>query len=73
VVVLGAAPGPAPEGIDWVIAPDDPAAYAHRLYALLRELDAAGYDRIVLQRPPMEPAWQGVNDRIGRAAAAFER
>jgi L-threonylcarbamoyladenylate synthase len=73
VVVLGAAPGPAPEGIDWVIAPDDPAAYAHRLYALLRELDAAGYDRIVLQRPPMEPAWQAVNDRIGRAAAAFER
>lgn len=72
VVVLGAAPGPAPEGVDWVIAPDDPAAYAHRLYALLRELDAAGYDRIVLQRPPVEPAWQGVNDRIRRAAAAFE-
>jgi L-threonylcarbamoyladenylate synthase len=72
VVVLGAAPGPAPEGVDWVIAPDDPVAYAHRLYAVLRELDAAGYDRIVLQRPPEEPAWQGVNDRIGRAAAAFE-
>lgn len=72
VVVLGAAPGPAPEGVDWVVVPDDPAAYAHRLYALLRELDAAGYDRIVLQRPPKEPAWQGVNDRIGRAAAAFE-
>jgi L-threonylcarbamoyladenylate synthase len=71
VVVLGAAPGPAPEGVDWVVMPDDPAAYAHRLYALLRDLDAAGYDRIVLQRPPADPAWQGVNDRIGRAAAAF--
>ncbi|CAM5212264.1 Threonylcarbamoyl-AMP synthase OS=Castellaniella defragrans OX=75697 GN=HNR28_001298 PE=3 SV=1 [Castellaniella defragrans] len=71
VVVLGAAPGPAPEGVDWVVAPADPAAYAHRLYALLRELDAAGYGRIVLQRPA-DPAWQGVDNRIGRAAAAFE-
>ncbi len=71
VVVLDTPPGPAPEGVDWVVVRDDPAHYARRLYALLRELDAAGYDRIVLQRPPEEPAWQGVNDRIGRAAAAF--
>jgi len=41
------------------------------LYALLRDLDEAGYDRILLQRPPVGPAWQGVNDRITRAAAAF--
>lgn len=70
-VVLDAVPGPSPRGVDWVVAPADPVAYARRLYALLRELDAAGYDRILLQRPPSEPAWQGVNDRIGRAAAAF--
>ncbi|WP_323012466.1 L-threonylcarbamoyladenylate synthase [Castellaniella sp.] len=70
-VVLGAAPGMAPAGLDWVVLPDDPVAYAHRLYALLRDLDAAGYDRIVLQRPPVDPVWQGVNDRIARAAAAF--
>lgn len=70
-VVLGAAPGLAPAGLDWVVLPDDPLAYARRLYALLRDLDAVGYDRIVLQRPPADPAWQGVNDRIARAAAAF--
>ncbi|MGB6009058.1 L-threonylcarbamoyladenylate synthase [Castellaniella sp.] len=71
VVVLDAPPGPAPEGVDWVVVRADPAHYARRLYALLRELDAAGYDLIVLQRPPAEPAWQGIDDRISRAAAAF--
>jgi L-threonylcarbamoyladenylate synthase len=54
------------------VLPADPAAYARRLYALLRDLDEAGYDRILLQRPPAGPAWQGVNDRITRAAAAFD-
>jgi L-threonylcarbamoyladenylate synthase len=71
VVVLGSAPGPAPAGVEWVVMPEDPAAYARRLYALLRELDGADFARIVLQRPPADPAWQGVNDRITRAAAAF--
>lgn len=70
-VVLDAPPGPSLQGVDWVIVRADPTHYARRLYALLRELDAAGYDRIVLQRPPDDAAWQGVNDRIGRAAAAF--
>jgi len=71
-VVLGSPPGPAPAGVEWVTAPDDPVAYARRLYALLRELDAAGHALIVLERPPRDAAWQGVADRIGRAAAAFE-
>ncbi|WP_269497348.1 L-threonylcarbamoyladenylate synthase [Castellaniella sp. S9] len=71
-VVLGEAPGTAPAGVDWVVMPADPVAYARRLYAVLRDLDAAGHALIVLQRPPADAAWQGVNDRIGRAAAAFE-
>ena len=71
VVVLDAAPYAAPPGIDWIVLPADPVVYAHRLYALLRDLDEAGYDRILLQRPPAGPDWQGVNDRITRAAAAF--
>lgn len=58
--------------IRWHICPSDPAAYATRLYAMLRELDDGSYDRIVLERPPATPAWQAVNDRLGRAAAAFE-
>lgn len=50
----------------------DPAQYASELYALLRELDAEGHDHIILERPPRTRAWQAVNDRLGRAAAAFE-
>jgi L-threonylcarbamoyladenylate synthase len=58
--------------VDWVAVPADPRGYARDLYALLRRLDVRGYDGIVLERPPAEPAWQAVNDRIGRAAATFQ-
>lgn len=50
----------------------DPVEYARHLYALLRELDDQGCDRIVLEKPPATAEWQAVNDRLGRAAAAFE-
>jgi L-threonylcarbamoyladenylate synthase len=43
-------------------------AYAHRLYASLRELDAAGAQLIVVETPPADEAWQGINDRLRRAA-----
>lgn len=49
----------------------DPAVYARELYALLRRLDEQGYDRILMEQPPRTATWQAVNDRIGRAAAAF--
>jgi len=52
--------------------PAEPARYAQALYATLRELDHQGYDRILVQAPPRTPEWDAVNDRIGRAAAAFE-
>lgn len=58
--------------VSWHLCASDRAEYAYRLYALLRELDSQGYDRIVMERPPVTPAWQAVNDRLGRAAAAFE-
>jgi len=57
--------------VRWQPLPADPARYAHALYALLRELDGQGYARILVQAPPADPAWDAVNDRIGRAAAAF--
>ncbi|MCS6765565.1 MAG: threonylcarbamoyl-AMP synthase [Candidatus Protistobacter heckmanni] len=50
----------------------DPAGYAHALYATLREMDALGLERILVERPPADAGWDGVNDRLGRAAAAFE-
>ncbi|MET3135726.1 L-threonylcarbamoyladenylate synthase [Undibacterium sp. GrIS 1.2] len=46
----------------------DPSAYAHDLYAGLRELDAAHADVILVEMLPDETAWQGVNDRLRRAA-----
>jgi L-threonylcarbamoyladenylate synthase len=43
---------------------------AHELFAALRELDADGVDLIWVEEPPAEPAWDGVRDRLQRAAAA---
>ena len=42
--------------------------YAHALYASLRELDAAGCDVLLVERPPAGAAWDGINDRLRRAA-----
>src|SRR5690606_5195557 len=59
-------------GVDWLECSSNPDIYARDLYALLRRLDGQGYDRILMQQPPSTAAWQAVNDRIGRAAAAFD-
>jgi L-threonylcarbamoyladenylate synthase len=40
------------------------------LFAVLRALDALGVSAIWIERPPAEPAWDGVDDRLRRAAAA---
>jgi L-threonylcarbamoyladenylate synthase len=49
--------------------PADAAAVAHELFAVLREFDAAGVAAIWVERPPADPAWDGVRDRLQRAAA----
>ena len=49
--------------------PDDAPRAAHELFAVLRELDATGVSLIWVETPPAEPAWDGVNDRLQRAAA----
>jgi L-threonylcarbamoyladenylate synthase len=36
----------------------------------LREFDAAGVAAIWVERPPPGSEWDGVRDRLGRAAAA---
>ena len=51
------------------VMPADPDRAAHELFATLRELDAEGPDLIWVEEPPLEPAWDGVRDRLGRAAA----
>ena len=43
---------------------------ARELYAALRELDADGVQLIWVEQPPADPAWDGVRDRLQRAAAS---
>ena len=50
--------------------PDNPVAAAHELFAVLRELDGTGATLIWVETPPDAPAWEGVRDRLQRAAAA---
>ena len=50
----------------------EPSAFARKLYAALRELDAAGCQAILIEAPPAEPAWAAVNDRLRRASGAVE-
>jgi L-threonylcarbamoyladenylate synthase len=49
--------------------PDDPEAVAHELFAVLRDFDAQGAQLIWVEQPPDEAVWEGVNDRLRRAAA----
>lgn len=48
--------------------PADAGGYAARLYATLHELDAEGYERILVERVPDEQEWAGVRDRLMRAS-----
>jgi len=50
--------------------PDDAAATAQQLFAVLREFDARGVRLIWVETPPAGTAWDGVRDRLQRAAAA---
>lgn len=68
VAVLARSAAPALKNCIWHIMPDDPAAYAHDLYARLRELDALQADRLLVEAPPREAAWLAVCDRLARAA-----
>ncbi|WP_133647556.1 L-threonylcarbamoyladenylate synthase [Paraburkholderia flava] len=60
------------DGVHFVAAPEDPHAYARELYGLLRALDRANVARILIEKLPDTIEWIAVNDRLGRAAAAFE-
>jgi L-threonylcarbamoyladenylate synthase len=55
-------------GLHWLSAPSDAAGYAHDLYANLRTLDSAGCSAILVEQPPLEPAWAAIQDRLMRAA-----
>ena len=50
--------------------PAEAEAAAHELFSALRELDAEGVHLIWVEEPPPSPEWDGVRDRLRRAAAA---
>jgi L-threonylcarbamoyladenylate synthase len=50
----------------------DPVLYAQKLYATLRAVDASGVSAVVWEAVPQTPQWDGVRDRLERAAAAFD-
>ncbi|HET9645652.1 MAG TPA: Sua5 family C-terminal domain-containing protein, partial [Burkholderiaceae bacterium] len=50
--------------------PADAALAAQELFSVLRDLDALGVQRILVEQPPDTPEWEGVRDRLQRAAAA---
>lgn len=49
--------------------PDDALATAQQLFAVLRDFDAKGVKLIWIETPPPDEPWDGVRDRLGRAAA----
>ncbi len=57
-------------GVAFHAMPAQAAAAAHELFAVLRAVDAGGASAIWVEAPPPGPEWDGVRDRLTRAAAA---
>jgi len=51
-----------------IILPSSPLASARILYSVLHRLDDEGCDLILVERPPSEPPWAAIQDRLERAA-----
>jgi L-threonylcarbamoyladenylate synthase len=70
VVAYGADAIAAAEAADAAVTamPGDVVEYGRRLYAMLRRVDAAGHDLILVEAPPAAPEWLAVRDRLMRAA-----
>lgn len=57
-------------GIVFRAMPEQAADAARELFSVLRDFDAGGVRLIWVETPPPEPAWEGVRDRLQRAAAS---
>lgn len=69
VVVMTHSGLDAPIGGAAIRMPSDPAGYAAKLYAALREADALGPALIAIERPPAAgPVWEAIADRLARAS-----
>jgi L-threonylcarbamoyladenylate synthase len=69
IAVYARTPLRAGRGVALRRMPADAPRAAHELFAVLRELDATGVSLIWVEPPPDDPAWDGVRDRLQRAAA----
>jgi L-threonylcarbamoyladenylate synthase len=69
VVVLARTEIHEPSLIVWPM-PETAPEYARLLYGMLHRADAEGFDTVVVEDVPPGPAWDGVRDRLRRAAAA---
>ena len=70
VVVYARTPLRAGRGVRLQAMPEVAADAARELFATLRALDASGARLIWIEHPPETPDWDGVRDRLQRAAAA---
>jgi len=68
----------APRSLVFLEMPDQPSAYAARIYAALREADRLDPKEILIERVPEDPPsadrglWLAIHDRLRRAAARLE-
>ena len=67
VVALARSPVSVPDLTVWPM-PESAADYARVLYGMLHRADAEGYDVVIVESVPATPAWDGVRDRLSRAA-----
>lgn len=58
---------PMPAQVSFI--PEDPEAFARALYGYLHECDALGARRIIVERLPAGPEWEGPRDRLLRASS----
>lgn len=69
VAVLTPSPDDVPDrpGVTVVATATTPEAYARDLYAHLADVDRLAADVVLVERPPVDPGWEAVHDRLGRA------
>jgi L-threonylcarbamoyladenylate synthase len=60
---------PPPVSMNWIVADRDPHVFARDLYKNLRQLDRLQLEQIVVEAPPANSHWDGIRDRLERAAA----
>jgi L-threonylcarbamoyladenylate synthase len=72
VAVYSRSPAAGPvsgQALRWRCMPARPELVAQELFSVLRDFDTEGARLIWVEEPPAVPEWEGVRDRLLRAAA----